>query len=78
MGEYYLLDLERTISVKQPYFWKRTKHGYTNSLRFAGLFSKKEAELIVGRDRDSRTVMIHKDVVVGILGKDLKSNESVT
>lgn len=78
MGEFYLLDLERTISTRRPFYWKRTKHGYTDSLRFAGLFSKKEAEHIVVADRDNRTVMIHKNVVVGILGKDMQSNESVT
>lgn len=76
MTEFYLLDLERTLSIKQPYFWKRTKQGYTNSLRHAGIFSKKEAELIVKNDRDSRTIMVHKNIVSGILGREFSSNEN--
>jgi hypothetical protein len=72
---FYLMDLERTIAFKQPYFWKGNKHGYTSSLDHAGLFSRNVAEQIVDHDHDRKTVMISQVQVFRILGKDMKSHE---
>ena len=30
LKRYYLLDLERTLKMSEPYFWKQNKHGYVN------------------------------------------------
>jgi hypothetical protein len=76
--EFYLLDLERTISNKVPYFWNGNRHGYTSSLQHAGLFSRWTAEQIVQGDYDQRTVMISQKVVFNILGKDMKPHEGST
>jgi hypothetical protein len=74
---YYLLDLERTIGYSRPFFWKRTKFGYTSKLEQAGLFSKEIAEQIVDHDHDRTTVMISKEQVIKILGKDMEHNENI-
>lgn len=71
MAEFYLLDLERTIGMGKPYFWKRSRHGYTDSLRKAGLFSRKEAEKIAQLDFDRKTIIIDQKIVEKIFGKDL-------
>lgn len=76
VADFYLLDLERTIALNQPYFWKGNKHGYTNSIKDAGLFSRDIAEKIVDHDQvDRTTVMISWHQVCRILGKDIKPNE---
>lgn len=69
--EFYLLDLERTIGMGKPFFWKRSKHGYTNNLKMAGIFSRKEAEKIAQLDLDKLTILIDKKIVQRIFGKDL-------
>jgi hypothetical protein len=75
--EYYLLDLERTLGIGKPYFWKRTKFGYTDQIQFAGLFSKVEAQLVVQKDLDNKTVMIHHKLVEDtMLLSDMKANEA--
>jgi hypothetical protein len=75
--EYYLLDLERTLGLGKPYYWKRTLHGYTDNIQFAGMFSKHEAEIIVQKDLDKRTVMVHHKVVEKtMLLTDMKAKES--
>jgi hypothetical protein len=76
--QFYLLDLERTISNNVPYFWNGNRHGYTNNLRFAGLFSEWTAQQIVKGDYDNRTIMISQRVVSDILGKDMKQHEGST
>lgn len=69
--EFYLLDLERTIGMGKPFFWKRSKHGYTHILQMAGIFSRKEAEKIAQSDLDKLTILIDKKIVQRIFGKDL-------
>ena len=71
VDEFYLLDLERTIGIGRPFFWKRTKHGYTDSLQLAGIFSRKEAEKIAELDFDKTTILIDKTIVHRIFGKGL-------
>jgi hypothetical protein len=78
MAEYYLLDLERTVSTGRVFYWKGNRHGYTDSLKFAGIFTEDFAKRIVGRDRDQRTVMIDTRVIQKILGKDLQEHEGST
>jgi hypothetical protein len=76
VAKFYLLDLERTIALNQPYFWKGNKHGYTNALENAGLFSREVAEKIVDHDQvDRTTVMISWFQMCRILGKDITPNE---
>jgi hypothetical protein len=74
---FYLMDLERTIANNVPYFWNGNKHGYTSSLKHAGLFTKEIAEQIVADDFDKRTIMISEEQIFKILGKDLKSHEGI-
>jgi hypothetical protein len=65
MGEryYFLMDLERTLQQEMPCFWLGNKHGYTYSLKEAGLFPKDLAEKIVKADRDNSTIMIDSKLV---------------
>jgi hypothetical protein len=69
--EFYLLDLERTIGMGRPFFWKRSRYGYTDALKMAGIFSRKEAEKIAQLDLDNKTILIDKTIVQRIFGKDL-------
>jgi hypothetical protein len=69
--EFYLLDLERTIGMGRPFFWKRSRHGYTDTLQMAGIFSRKEAEKIAQLDLDNSTILIEKKIVQRIFGKEL-------
>ena len=71
VDEFYLLDLERTIGMGRPFFWKRSRHGYTDTLRMAGIFSRKEAEKIAQLDLDNLTILIEKKIVQRIFGKEL-------
>jgi hypothetical protein len=75
---YYLMDLERTLFDGIPYFWKGSRHGYTNRVKQAGIFSKEFAEQIVKQDLDQTTVMIHVDVINRIFGKDFRVYEKRT
>jgi hypothetical protein len=75
---YYLMDLERTIANSKPFFWKGNRHGYTDLLQHAGLFSESFATKLVKQDLDQRTVMINEKTVEGILGKDLKQHAGST
>jgi hypothetical protein len=69
--EFYLLDLERTIGMGRPFFWKRNRHGYTDALLMAGIFSRKEAEKIAQLDLNNLTILIEKKIVQRIFGKEL-------
>lgn len=71
IDEFYLLDLERTIGMGKPFFWKRNRHGYTEILQLAGIFSRKEAEKIAQLDLDNTTILINKTIVQRIFGKGL-------
>lgn len=64
---YYLLDLERSIRTGYTFFWKKNKHGYTQDIEEAGIFSVEEAIHITNADMDFRTVMIDKTVVEKLL-----------
>jgi hypothetical protein len=75
---YYLLDLERTISAGQPFYWRQNKHGYTNLISEAGTFSEAEASSIVERDFDNATVKVHENFFVKILGKNFKQHEAIS
>ena len=77
LAHYYLMDIERTIANSKPYFWKGNRHGYTDSLQHAGLFSKDFAEKLVKQDFDKTTIMISEKTVSTILGKDLKHHEGI-
>lgn len=71
---YMLIDLERTIHNKTPFYWLGNKHGYTPNIREAGLFPKHLAEEIVKQDRDHKTVMlmVPKTIATEIQRKDRK------
>lgn len=58
MNQYFLMDLERTIAMGVPCYWKRNKHGYTYEITQAGIFFKDEAYEIVKADYDQRTVLV--------------------
>lgn len=64
---YYLLDLERTIARGVPYFWLKNKHGYTQDIGVAGLFSKEAADEIEANDISNTTVKIHINKIAEIL-----------
>jgi hypothetical protein len=64
---FYLLDLERTITTGRVFYWKANKHGYTDDITEAGLFTAEAAAEIVYNDFDKRTVTIHKNVVDKLL-----------
>lgn len=74
---FYLMDLERTIANRIPYYWKGNRHGYTPNIELAGLFAQEFAEKIVKQDFDSLTILIRQDSVFKILGKDLKQHEGI-
>ena len=76
--QFFLMDLERTIANKVPYYWKGNRHGYTDSLEHAGIFSQEFAEKLVQQDFDKRTIMIDVYQVFKILGKDMKQHEGST
>jgi hypothetical protein len=73
--QYYIMDLERTLTSGVPCFWKGNKHGYTYNLQHAGIYPKELAESIAESDRDKRTVLISLQTVFDILGKDMKAHE---
>ena len=60
---YYLLDLERTIGLGIATYWKQNRHGYTDQVGEAGLFSHEVAIMIVDRDFDKKTIMIAEPIV---------------
>lgn len=76
--EFYLLDLERTLGFNKPYFWKWNRHGYTQDIDQAGLFSEPTANRICENDRDKTTVKISKSKVYKILGKGSESHEGTS
>lgn len=61
--KYYLLDLERTIGNGVPTYWNQNRHGYTEDLERAGLFSKDIAEMTVNSDLDKWTVKISQQQI---------------
>lgn len=64
---FYLLDLERTITTGKAFYWKQNKHGYTQDLNEAGLFSGSEANRIKINDCDKFTIAIHRSIVDKLL-----------
>lgn len=78
MGQYFLMDLERTLANGRPYFWKGNRHGYTDSLIHAGSFTHDKAVQIAHHDFDNTTVMIDQKLVFKILGKDMKTHEGTS
>jgi hypothetical protein len=73
--DYFLLDLERTLSSGVPCYWKQNKHGYTYNIEQAGLFTEEQATEVVSSDLDKTTVKIHYKTVEKILVKELKRYE---
>lgn len=65
---YYLMDLERTITLGAAYYWKPFKRGYTTNLEEAGEYGMIEAWEISKSDRDNRTVLVPKEVVEKLIG----------
>lgn len=78
LEQYYLMDLERTIANNKPYYWKGNRHGYTDILQHAGLFSKDFAEKLVKQDFDKTTIMISVKTILKVLGKDIRQHEGIT
>ena len=76
MEDFYLLDLE-TVGSGVAFYWKLSRHGYTCDLKEAGLFSREFAEKLVNQDFDKRTIMIPKEIVFKILGKEMESHEGI-
>lgn len=74
-NQYYLMDLERTLTSGVPCYWKGNRHGYTYSLQHAGIFPEELAAEIVKHDLNKRTVQISLQTVFEILGKDMKEHE---
>lgn len=66
MNRYFLMDLERTLSMGVPCFWKGNKHGYTYEISHAGIFSEEEAARLVERDMDQRTVKVPLKLVIDL------------
>lgn len=64
---YYLLDLERSIRTGHVFYWKKNKHGYTQDVEEAGLFSLDEAVHIANADMDNYTVMVPASAVDKLL-----------
>lgn len=74
MGEFVLLDLERTIKNSVPAFWKGNKHGYTYKVDQAGVFQERTAKQIVKHDIKNETIAIPFDLIQEYL-KEMKLNE---
>ncbi|MGC9935260.1 hypothetical protein [Priestia aryabhattai] len=68
----YLMDLERSIYSGMVTYWKENQRGYTTNLQRAGLYSPEEANDIVEKNVDKRTVIIDEEVVLNVRG-DLRS-----
>jgi hypothetical protein len=45
--DYFLMDLERTLTSGVPCYWKANRYGYTYNIEHAGIFPKAVAEEIV-------------------------------
>lgn len=69
LQRYYILDLERTVILGEPFFWLQNKHGYVNiaDIESAGQFNEIEAERIVSNDRDETTIKIRVEVINKLL-----------
>ena len=73
---YYILDLERTISSGLPFYWKKSRYGYTYSIEEAGLFPKEIADEIVKKDIQGLTVKIHINTMAELIRNlEIKSYE---
>ncbi|MGG1571560.1 hypothetical protein [Fictibacillus sp. NRS-1165] len=64
-----LIDLERSILNGITTYWKGNRHGYTNRIDEAGIFSDQEADKEVSSDFDKRTVAVDQKVVDRLLNK---------
>jgi hypothetical protein len=73
--DYFLMDLERTLTSGVPCYWKANRYGYTYNIEHAGIFPKAVAEEIVKNDLNKRTILISLRTVFDILGKDMKAHE---
>ncbi|MED4128260.1 hypothetical protein [Shouchella miscanthi] len=56
--KYYLIDLERSISLGRIHYWKPNKQGYTIYIIDAGQYTQEEAKRLVMDDIDKITVCI--------------------
>ena len=73
---YYIIDLERTISSGLPFYWKKSRYGYTYSIEEAGLFPKEIADEIVKKDIQDLTVKIHINTMAELIRNlEIKSYE---
>jgi hypothetical protein len=66
MNRYFLMDLERTLAMGVPCYWKGNRHGYTYDITLAGIFSEDIAEEIAKNDYDRRTVLVPLKLVVDL------------
>jgi hypothetical protein len=74
LAAYYLMDLERTLINGMPYFWLKSRHGYTYEIEEAGLFSEDMANEIIKHDLDQRTVKININTAAKILQLELEKS----
>lgn len=63
MGQFYLIDLERSIKYGLTTYWKPGKNGYTNYLSEAGLYTKASTDAIIKDDFDKMTIAISEKMV---------------
>jgi hypothetical protein len=66
---YYLLDLERTLKMNVPTFWKYNRKGYTTDIGEAGMYFEEDAKSIVKSDIEGKTIMVECEVVNRILDR---------
>jgi len=58
---YVLIDLNRTLSIKAPVYWKSNRSGYTPTITQAGIYRLSEAREISLNDVKGLTVMLPID-----------------
>jgi hypothetical protein len=77
MTRCYLLDLERTIGLGEPHYWKGNRHGYTTDIKQAGKWKKEFCESIIERDFYKDTILITEETIERIFGKGSIQHERI-
>jgi hypothetical protein len=65
------MDLERTLLMGVPCFWKGSRYGYTYDISHAGAFSEDIAKEIVKNDFDQKTVLVPVKLIVDLGLKEI-------
>ena len=58
IGNFYLIDLERSLATGKRIYWRGNLHGYTDTVKEAGIFSESTAIKKCECDLNRKTVML--------------------